>query len=88
MCLLARSNVPLFSTKMSSVIILKITTFEGEIWLFFHEIYFPYKAFVSYIFNKEFSFQKYIEMELKIFTIFRMVKTKHGNSRPLFHEVK
>ena len=54
MYLLARSNVPNFSTKNESVIILKMTNFWRKNFVIFHDfkkmdIYFPKNTFVSYI---------------------------------------
>ena len=69
--LLAPTDVPHFSTKKGSVIILKMTNFWRKNLAIFHkvkkiEIYCIYNTFASY---KECVLQEYIEMESKIFSI-------------------
>ena len=67
--LLARSNVPRFSTKKESVIKLKMTNF---VWCQKTKIFFMTHLFLTFV-NKEIFFQEYVGMELKIiFIIFEV----------------
>ena len=72
--LLARSNVPHFSTKKESGIILKMTNFWRKNVAIFHEVkkkkfvFLTTSLFLMFV-NKEIFLKEYIEMELKIFFI-------------------
>ena len=72
--LLARSNVSHFSTKKESVIILKMTTFWRKNIPIFHnlnnrDIFLLQHVCFLYLLTRKFFFQKYIEIELKVFFI-------------------